>query len=347
MNKISFYIAKEYLHYFAICLFSTVAIFSTFIILSEAKLLDQENGWRLFTAKILSSVPGMFETIIPITVMLGTVLTLVNLRSTSEIVSMMAVGISVRQLIQPVLVVGVIIASFFYFNQSYLANWYGGQQINLISKERTGNRWLFFKERLFFFQNLDRKIGKVERGKIIQFGPNRKIERIQQLKGLTLTGDYWSGKESQAYTFAEGKIIMEHLGETRWQKNAFPTLFKPDLINPKYSSFTQVAEAILLKRKSGVSYQKILFAGYQKIAGILAIFIMILLALPFSLFSDRESNVKTGIVISIVLGFIYWLFEQFFNSLFTTGILPAWIAAFGANILFLFLVLLLIYKKTA
>ena len=130
-----------------------------------------------------------------------------------------------------------------------------------------------------------------------------------------------------------------------FQDDEFPFVFKKELVHPKYSDFSDIITEINLKRQGSVNYEADLFAFYQKTAAIISIFVMILLALPFSLSSSRKSNARMGIVLSIILGFSFWLVDQIFASFNSAGLVPAELAAFGANILFTLLALSLIYLR--
>ena len=98
---------------------------------------------------------------------------------------------------------------------------------------------------------------------------------------------------------------------------------------------------------SGESPEKTIFAFYQKLASLLGVFVMILLALPFSLFSGRAANVRMGIVLAIILGFVFWLIEQIGAGLFDAKILGAFPAAFTGDFIFIVLALVLIKRKVS
>ncbi|MCP4297138.1 MAG: LptF/LptG family permease [Proteobacteria bacterium] len=346
MSKISLYIGKEYLLYFLTCLTSTIIIFSTFVVLGEVQLLNEPGGWNLFVSRMLSSIPGMFETIIPITVLLATVLTLISLSRRSEIIAMMAAGISVRQLVQPILIIGLVISSFYYFNQSYLTRWWGqNAQISLYANRDTKNQWMFYRGELFFLKNLNKKKKEITQAKIFSFDNKNNITRMRQVKGLSLKEGSWVSKESDDYIFTNKGVQTTSSPKKSIHRDNFPIVFKPDLLNPKYSPLEAILENLVIRQQSGISFQDILFAAYQKIASILTIFIMILLGLPFSLFSGRDSNVRTGIVISVILGFVYWLLEQILVSFFVAGVFSAELSAFGTNTLFLALAFYFIQTK--
>ncbi|PCI22174.1 MAG: hypothetical protein COB67_13570 [SAR324 cluster bacterium] len=348
MRILGRYIAKEFITYFLSCLTSCAVLFITFAILGEIDTLEQEGGGQKLLRQLLASIPIMFETIIPITVMLATVLTFSSLCRKSEVVAMTAAGLSVFQLVRPVLLFALLIAGFAHFNQSYLAPlWGADQQFSFVQAEKEEHEWRFFQGQLFYFSKLDAQRQRIEAGKIFQFRGDHQLRGIQDLQRLELKEKQWYASKYQTTNLQNQQVRQE---EKQWQvvaQDDFPVAFTPELKNPKYSTFAQVWSDIQIKKQGGVDYDDVLFAFYQKIAGLLSIFVMIFLALPFSIFSGRSANARLGIVISIVLSFIYWLVEQIMMSLHGAGILPPEIAAFGANTLFFLLATSLIYMKKA
>ena len=164
---------------------------------------------------------------------------------------------------------------------------------------------------------------------------------------LSRKDESWEIGQERRIEFHEKGIRQSVENSLKTAVNEMPVVFTKELVNPKYTGFGSLISEIRIKRKGAVNYNPDLFALYQKIAGLFSIFVMILLALPFSIYSGRSANVRTGIVVSIVLGFVFWLVDQILLSFNTTGMLPMGVSAFGANVGFLILAFILIrLKKT-
>jgi len=73
---------------------------------------------------------------------------------------------------------------------------------------------------------------------------------------------------------------------------------------------------------------------YAKISYAFITVIMALLGIPFALRTGRSGGMAFGITLSIVLGFVYWIFFAFCVSLGKSGALPPVLAAWTANITF-------------
>jgi lipopolysaccharide export system permease protein len=186
---------------------------------------------------------------------------------------------------------------------------------------------------------------RVDNSRIFEFDDHHQLNKVKVYRQLGLENGFWRIEDGREVEIFENRPHTSQSSQVTFQKNTFPFVFKKELNHPKYAGFSDIITEIHLKRQGAVNYEADLFALYQKIAAILAIFVMILLALPFSLGSGRKSNVRAGIVFSIILGFCFWLIDQIFFSFNSAGIMSAEFAAFGANFLFAMLALSLIYLR--
>ena len=338
------YILKEFIVYFLSCLLSLIFIAVVFAALAELKTLDRVDGQRLFFEAILSGIPLLIEIITPISVLLATILTFISLSKSSEVIAMMAAGVSLVKMVIPIIAAGCVIGLFGYLNQSYLAPlWGADERTSMVDSTPVNNSWQFYQGRLFYFSGLITKKNRVESSRIFEFDDRHQISKVKYYKQLNLESELWRVKDGRKVEIFENKPTIRPSSEITIQKNSFPFVFKKELNHPKYASFSDIIMEIHLKRQGAVNYEADLFALYQKIAAIMSIFVMIMLALPFSLGSGRKSNVRLGIVFSIILGFCFWLIDQIFISFNSAGLMSAEIAAFGANFLFAMLAISFIY----
>ncbi len=342
------YIAKEFVTFFLVCSLSLLFIAIVFSTLAELPNLEKENGVQLFISAVLSGVPLLVEVIVPITVLLATVLALISLSKTSEIIAMMAAGVSLFHLILPILICGGVISGLMYLNQSYLAPYWGAdERAGLVAAKRSANTWRFYNDTLFFFEAPNKRNRTILSSRFFSFGKDKRIETTGFSSVLSRKDESWEIGQERRIEFHEKGIRQSVENSLKTAVDEMPVVFTKELVNPKYTGFGSLISEIRIKRKGAVNYNPDLFALYQKIAGLFSIFVMILLALPFSIYSGRSANVRTGIVVSIVLGFVFWLVDQILLSFNTTGMLPMGVSAFGANVGFLILAFILIrLKKT-
>ncbi len=343
---IRWYISREFIVYFFSCLLSLIFIAVVFAALAELETLEKENGRQLFLDAILSGVPLLIEIITPISVLLATVLTFVTLSKSSETIAMMAAGISLTSMVLPIFLASAVIGAFSYFNQSYLAPMWGADaRTSMVDSTPVNNAWQFYQGKLYYFSGLVPVNKMVKGSRVFEFDKQHQVSKISKFRKLSSVNGYWHAKGGSEITIIDQKVFMRKGQKTRFREETFPIVFKKELKHPKYSDYASLINEIKLKRQGSVNYEADLFALYQKTAAIISIFIMVLLALPFSLYAGKKSNVRMGIVVSMILGFSFWLIDQIFISFNGAGLLSPEIAAFGANMLFALLALLLIYLR--
>ncbi|MFH2130293.1 MAG: LptF/LptG family permease [bacterium] len=340
------YISREFIVYFLSCLLSLIFIAVVFAALSELKTLEKEDGQRLFLEAIRSGIPLLIEIITPISVLLATVLTFISLSKSSEIIAMMAAGISLQKMVFPIFIAGSLIGWFGYLNQSYLAPlWGADERTSMVDSTPVNNSWQFYQGRLFYFAHLMSKKQRVQSSRVFEFDDHHQIRRILTFEQLKNANGTWQAESGREINISQNRVVSKTRQTNVFPQEEFPVVFKRELNHPKYSDFSALMTEINLKRMGSVNFEADLFALYQKIAAILSVFVMILLALPFSLYTGKKSNVRMGIVLSMVMGFSFWLIDQIFISFNSAGLMPSELAAFGANILFTLLALLLIYLR--
>ena len=349
MKLLGNYILKEYVKFFFVCLLSLVVVAIVFAAIPELDKLDSENGLTHFVESILSGIPLLIEVITPISVLLSTLLTFLSLQRSSEIVAMSAAGFSRIKMVSPIMLFGIIIGILVYFNQSYLAPMWGAdERTSIVKPNSTISTWRFFKGQLYYFSGVSLKTNEVASSTVFQFGPDHAINQIDSYFDLILNQNQWkSSQNSTQIKLGENSFLRTTKTFITTEEGQFPVVFKKEIPYPKYTNFTDLLYGIFDKRAGAVNYENDLFALYQKAAAIFAVFIMILLAIPFSLFSHKESNIRGSVVSAVVLGLIYFLVDQVFLSMNQAQAIPIEISAFGANIVFFILIMFLIRLKSA
>ena len=116
MGILSRYIFKECFSYFLICLSTFTALILTARILKFTNLIvnkgvEFSNIVKLF----LSIIPTFLEIAIPMSVLLGLMLAFARLSGDSEIVVIRASGITIKQLLKPILIFAILASSFSYY----------------------------------------------------------------------------------------------------------------------------------------------------------------------------------------------------------------------------------------
>lgn len=345
MKKLNLYVAREFITFFLYTILSFVFISTLFFALIQAsKGKINELGWNIYLLEIISNVPLLLEIITPITTLLATILSLVSLSRHSEITAMKASGRSIIQIVFPIFLLSIGISFFSYFNQSYLARFLGtiAEEESVFSSR---SFWKMNQDKLFLFKGVSSKTESADISYIFHFDKNHHIKQQSIYKNLSLKEEHWEIQSSLDRILQEEKVIFKTSHSSRIAKDDFPEVFIKKIGNPKYFPLIKVIQEYFRSKKEGVDVKKIEFIILKKLSNFLTSTIMVLIALPFTLFAQREANFGKSIGIALLFGLSFWLIDQTFSALSNTQLVHVFFGAFGSNILFLTTSVVLIYKR--
>jgi lipopolysaccharide export LptBFGC system permease protein LptF len=113
-----------------------------------------------------------------------------------------------------------------------------------------------------------------------------------------------------------------------------PTQFESAQVDTEVMTYGQLREYIHQRSAIGFSLNDQQMSLQRKLAFPAVTIVMTLLAVPFGVTTGKRGALY-GIGLAIVLAVAYFLVTAFFNAAGRAGVLPAWFAAWAANILFL------------
>jgi lipopolysaccharide export system permease protein len=123
-----------------------------------------------------------------------------------------------------------------------------------------------------------------------------------------------------------------------------PNNFKVMQKDAEKMGYFELRKYVKKIQSEGFDVTKYLVELQGKIAFPLVTLIMIFIAVPFSVRSERSGGVMQSAGIGIFIGFSYWIVHAFSMSLGRSEVLPVFLAAWGANILFGAAAAVLFYK---
>ncbi len=98
-------------------------------------------------------------------------------------------------------------------------------------------------------------------------------------------------------------------------------------------NFGQLDRYIRDLRQSGFDTKRLRVALWQKLAYPLIAVVMAVLAIPFALSMGRRGSL-TGIAVAIGVALAYWVVDNLFGAMGNVNYLPAYMAAWSADMLF-------------
>lgn len=142
----------------------------------------------------------------------------------------------------------------------------------------------------------------------------------------------------------DGSITVETAEEKIVPLKETPDDFKVARREPEEMSFAELKDYINKIEKAGYQIPEYIPYLYAKLSFPFVSLIMPILAIPFALRIGKSGGMALGIGMSVIIGFIYFVFFNFSLSLGSGGLLHPLFSAWVANILFGSLGIYLILK---
>lgn len=347
MNILNRYIAVIWLRLLALCLLSFVSIYLVLDMMDKVPRFLKAGGsigniLYFFVCKL----PEMVGQTASFSILMTTLLTLGLLSRNSEIIAMRSCGVSLLRIALPMLVLGLTASGLLLLNAEYIvpASYAQMDYIERVDIKKQ-NINTFFKQNNIWFRS-DTMILQAQ-----LFEPGTKT-----LKGLVV----WtldpsmtplSRIDAAAATFRDGHWVLlnAHIKDFRkgggYTPQTIPSMelalnLKVDDLrvldnNADNLSFNKLREYADNLQHGGYPANRYLTMMHSKLASPLAAFVMVILGVPFALRSSRSGGMAVGIAVSIAIGFAYFVVNAVLLSYGRSGTLPPWIAAWGANVLFI------------
>lgn len=297
------------------------------------------------TSYFLLSIPLIISLILPAAVLLAALLTYSTLSKFSEITAMKANGISLYRLSLPVLIFASIIAVFlFYFSELITpAALQKTEHIVRVDVQKQKNLGFFKQDEIWYHG--ERAIYNFKMFDVVNY----------TLRGITINyinPDFTLQMriDAQRAEWKNGKWIFFNLLQTHFDSNNSPVLewskqkiidlpekpndFKIIQKDAEKMGFFDLRKYVKKIRSEGYDATRYLVDLHGKLAFPFVTLILVIIGISFSLRQERHGGVMQSLGIGIIIGFSYWIVHAFSMSLGRSGILPAILSAWLANIIF-------------
>lgn len=346
MKLLDKYILREFIKFFAITFLAFITLFLIVDFFERIRLfLSYNASVAQMASYFLFSIPQIVSYVLPPTVLLATLMTFSSFSRFNEVTAMKANGIPIYRMILPIF----IFASFtvvFYFYFTELITPASVQKTTHIKKVEVQKKKSpgFFKQDEIWYRG-DNAIYNFK-----MFDTEKNILHGVTVNYLTPDMTLSARIDAQSAEWTNHQWVFHNLLTTRFDENNKPVLewsaIKTIPLPEKPEDFK-----VLQKDVEKMGYfelrkyvRKIQSEGYDvakyrvdllgKTAFPLVILIMVFIAVPFALRAERSGGIMQSVGIGIIIGFSYWIVHAFCMSLGKSEILPAFLAAWSANILF-------------
>ena len=306
-----------------VALLGLVSLGLFFVFVSE---LDDLGQGKYDLPQILKfvalSLPGKVVEFMPLAVLLGSILSLGTLASNSEIIAMQASGVSLTRLISPVLVAALILAVFNFLLADLVVpdtESYARDARNLALEKTSAlsgqqGFWIKDESRVLHIGQLLPN-GHALDIDIFQLDQQGRMVSVIRA-GSAIPRDHgWELQQVEETRFVDDKTETASYGQLAYDGRLSHQLLNVLMIEPRQMSSSKLYAYLqfLDQNKLDASAERLVF--WQKLFAPLTIVVMSLLAFPFVLGAQRQSNTGMRLLIGILMGLSIIVLDRLLTQL--------------------------------
>ena len=354
MRILTRYLAREVTLATALVLVALAMLFGFFDLIHELGELGK-GSYRLgnILAYVGLNMPGNIYNVFPVAALIGTLFALSRLASHSELTVMRVSGLSLAAIARALMVVGsgfVVLTLIFGEVITPVAERYAQEMKirateSLIGQEFRSGVWVkdegsFVNVKEVHLNGPDARLVDV---RIYEFDTASRLKSISLAKGGNYLGENrWRLEDVQQTLFSETSTTLKRLPEMIWKSVLKPDILSVLLVVPEQMSAVNLYAYIQHLRDNAQKSTRYEIAIWTKLVYPMAVLVMMLLAVPFSVTQPRGGGVGVRLFIGILIGLGFNLVNRLFSSLGQLNGLSPFVSAWMPTLLFLAVALVML-----
>jgi lipopolysaccharide export system permease protein len=336
------YLAKEIALATGFLLLALLALFALFDLIRELGSLGR-SGYSLLTAfaYVTLSQPSHVVVIFPVAALLGTLYAVSRLSTQSELTVMRASGLSLVRLAGlSALIGGIFSAIIFIFGEFVApASEEAAKRLrltatsNVVAQQFRSGFWVKDERAFVNIQNVTPETELLGL-RIFDFDAQFRLQSIKlAARGRYVERNRWELAEVEVTTFeggqTDGRVRIARLPTMEWRSAMTPDLLSVLRVKPDEMSLTNLNAFIDHLRENGQNSTRYEMAFWNKLLQPVGVIVMMLLAIPFAIQSNRAGGVGAKLVLGIMIGIGAYFLNQLIGHL---TVLNDWSPALSASI---------------
>lgn len=317
MNLLDRYIAKVLISatFIVFLLFFGVQSFVQF--LAELQNIGRGNYgvWQALLYVPIQSIGIMYQ-LFPVAGLIGCLLGLGRLATHSELIVMQAAGVSrvrinlsvIKATVIMLLIVTAVGEGIGPWASRFADNY---KSILITGKHRSGinNGWVRDGDNFMYVGNVitPEKITNVIR----YYFSDDKLKLISVAKSADFMDQQWIFHDVTQTQLTNKGADLQHFADQAWGVNFNVKLLGIANLNTSYETLPFMYQLIKFMQANNLQINQVSFSFFQRLFQPLATMVMICLAVPFIFGPLRSSSMGLRMLVGILLGFVFYTFNQF------------------------------------
>lgn len=269
-----------------------------------------------FLVTLLSAPRYVFEAF-PVAALLGSLIGLGAMGAHGELVAMRVAGFSLRQIIGAVLKVGLAMSLVVFAFGELVAppaeQWAGQLRTEKLQGTVTlKSRYGFWARDGRAFVNIRTILpgGRLEDIYIYEFDDARALRLATHAARAEHRGDHWQMFDIRQSLVAQEGIEKRELDQARWDSLLDPALLNAIVLPPTMLPITELYRYIAVMRENQQTAIDYEVAFWVKVATPLATLVMLFIAVPFVLGSQRFAGLGQRVFLGTILGMTFFTLSR-------------------------------------
>lgn len=349
------YLAKEIFNATFLLLVALLALFALFDLIRELGDLGKGNySLSRVLVYVALSQPSHVAVIFPIAALMGTLFAIARLSTQSELTVMRSSGLSLTRLAGYAAVIGLVFSMLTFLFAEFIAP--AGEEMakrmrlsatsTVVATQFRSGFWV--KDDLAFVNiqtvTPDTQLLGV---RIYDFDRAYRLSalRVAKRASYDFTGNRWVMEEVEKTTFNGQSARIERLATDGWNTAMTPDLLAVLRVKPDDMSILSLSAYIDHLRENKQNSTRYELAFWSKVFQPATVIIMMLLAIPFAIQSQRATGLGGKLMLGIMLGLAFYFLNQLTSNLTVLNNWPAMLSAAIPLLVFFALALALLVRK--
>jgi len=350
------YLSREFIRLFLLCLSGATALY---IVVDLFDRIDQFLRFGATAGEIvlylLFKIPLMVYQVVPAVMLMSVLLTLGLLARRNEILAFRTSGIPVWRIAAPFVWISLAVSIGAFLLNEYLVPpaFQRSEYIRRVlikGKTPTGlavrNRiWFKGEDGIYNIASFLPSKNELQGITILSVArPFRLVHRLDAVRGRW-EAERWIFYDVVERTFApDGGMTTTFAPEKEIRLSETPADFQEIQEEAEGMPFSTLRRYVKEIEADGYDPTPYRVELHKKIAFPLLNMITVFLGIPFSLRLPRHGGLALGIGASLAAGFLYWILFAVTLSVGQAGLLPPFVSAWAANVLFGILGVFLLFR---
>ena len=353
MNVLERYIGKTILVTIFFVLLGLLGLGGIIKFMEEFRAVGKGNYDALAAAYYtFLTIPRDIENFFPIATLLGGLLGLGSLASSSELTVMQAsgfsrfrIGLAVMKTAIPLVLLTMVIGEWGVpQTEQYARNMRAIAQSGGSMLSTSGGFWAKDGDNFVYIRRISNE-QQLNNISIYHFN-QKNLESITEANQAVYEQDHWVLKNVEKSTIENDKIVQSKEADQAWQTSITPSKLGIVSLKPESLSITGLADYVGFLKDTGQDPKRFEITFWRKVYQPVSMAMMMLLAISFIFGPLRSSTTGAKTIIGVLAGFGFYVTNIVFGnmSLVVTW-LPVWIGALIPSLLCLAVVWWLLAKK--